>query len=301
MQRQIEAAVHLGFVMLANRPLYSHLYLEGLRMLMRIQEREQPTRARQSFEFASHQRRLDLLRTVVRLTMNWPLDFVDQCAALPHVHTTVAGSKETRPYWVESVLRGQLLTKRSPVSKLEADSIAAVVARQGASKAGILKAAKALSGRDLAHWLRPSQVSPYTTDELIEWIDQEIAKRHGTRKNLLLRDKVMFIAARGLQLTMPKLLSIHIESIPKLGNGAFSFCDRIDAKSAVFVMLEWYVQQVRPVLKSGKTSAVFTSNKGTALTCTALGMRFDRAIRSAGLDREVFTWMRWTRVGVKRL
>ena len=111
-------------------------------MLMRIQEREQSTGARQYFEFSSRQRRLELLQTVVRLTMNWPLDFVHQCAALPHAHTTVAGSKETKPYWVDSVLRGQLLLKRLPVSKIEADSIVAVVARQGASKAGILKAAK---------------------------------------------------------------------------------------------------------------------------------------------------------------
>lgn len=128
--------------------------------------------------------------------MSWPLDFVNQCAALPHAHTTVAGSKETKPYWVDSVLRGQLLLKRLPVSKIEADSIVAVVARQGASKAGILKAAKALSGRYIAHLLRPSEVSPDAADELIQRIDQEIAKRHGTRKNLLIRDKVMFIAAR---------------------------------------------------------------------------------------------------------
>ena len=100
---------------------------------------------------------------------------------------------------------------------------------------------------------------------------------------------------------MPKLLSMHVESLPTLENGRFSSCDRVDAKSAVLTIPGWYLQQVRPVLKSGKTSAIFTSNKGTALTCTALGMRFDRAIRLADLDREVFTWMRWTRVGVKRL
>ena len=111
----------------------------------------------------------------------------------------------------------------------------------------------------------------------------------------------MVIAARGLRLTMPRLLSMHVESIPTLRNGKFSFCDRVDANSAVLAMLGWYLQQVRPVLKSGKTSAIFTSSKGTALTCTALGMRFAQAIRLAGLDREVFTWMRWTRVGVKRL
>ena len=59
-------------------------------------------------------------------------------------------------------------------------------------------------------------------------------------------------------------------------------------------MLAWYVANVRPCLVvDGSIDDLFLTQAGRPMEPGALGMRFDRATRRAGLTQAIPTWTRW--------
>lgn len=94
MQRAINAALDTGYFLLEpTRPVYSHLYFDGIRMLMNIIPRERRAGLREPFELADILERSRRLLLATRLTANWPQTLRLRCAQRPHVYTTIVGSR----------------------------------------------------------------------------------------------------------------------------------------------------------------------------------------------------------------
>lgn len=294
MQIGIDTALNDGFtVMESGQWVYSHLYFEGLRMLMRVVDLPASARHRMGFEFASIEQRLDLLRSSIELSSDWPDRFLRRCSALPHAYTSVS-MNEQGPYWLGSVLRNHVLNRRALISKEEADAIATAAQRLDASSP-LRELTRRLSGREIAHLLpTPPAVTDNMADMLIASLDQEISIASTSYRRLLLRDKVMFIAARCLRLSIPQLLALSVDDIGPCDDEEFSFWERIDTQCCAWAMLRWYARNVRPQLALGSTKALFTSVEGKPVKGNAISMRFVRAVSAAQLGRAIQHWNLWT-------
>ncbi|MCS4509966.1 TniQ family protein [Xylophilus ampelinus] len=295
MQMQIDAVLRDGFIVMeSGRDVYAPLYFDGLRMIMRVAELPPTVRHRSGFEFTSIEHRLKLLRAAVELTGDWPTRLLRRCSTLSHAYTSVSG-QEQGPYWLDSVLRWEVLNRRALLSQVEAESIAAAARRLDAF-APLGGLTRRLSGRDIAHLL--PALPPVTNDSadmLIASLDQEISVASTRRRLLLLRDKVMFIAARCLCLSVPQILALSVDDLNSIGGEEFSFWERIDTRDRAWAMLRWYSRNVRPLLASVSTKALFTTVEGGPLKRNAVGMRFVRAVSAAGLARAIPDWTRWVR------
>jgi hypothetical protein len=175
---------------------------------------------------------------------------------------------------------------------IEAKAIAAASAREFGAYTPT--AARKLSGRDVAHMLRLPPVGDDVAELLIASIDHEIGEAAEERKTLLLRDKVMFTAARCLHLSVPRLLQLETGQFPERGGQDFSFWDPIDTADRAALMLDWYQRRVRPhLLREDDVRNLFVTNDGQPLHSSAVGMRFERAVRKAGLKRAIPSWTHW--------
>jgi hypothetical protein len=205
-QKKIDDAVRDGYAeAVPGRSVYSPLYFDGLRLIMRAVDIPGSARQLRGFEFETLEMRLKLLRSAVDLTENWPSKFVDRCARMPHPFTTIANKMQC-PYWVDEVLREHVSQRRAVISHTEAAAIVAAALRRDPA-APLVELARQLSGRDIGRLIPPlPPVSDDSSDLLMIFMDQAISIASPSSRLLLLRDKVMFIAGRVLRLKMPRLL-----------------------------------------------------------------------------------------------
>ena len=82
-------------------------------------------------------------------------------------------------------------------------------------------------------------MSENTVDMLIASIHQEVSSSRSIRLALLLRDKVMFIAALCMHLSTPQLLPVKPRELAAVNCARFSFWERIDTMERAAVMLSW--------------------------------------------------------------
>lgn len=296
MQRKLDSAIHSGFTELyPGSPLYSPLYFDGLRMIMRAADARGPVRHRRGFEFEPIKERLKLLRAAVDLTEDWPMRFIERCGKLPHAFTSIA-NKETGPYWVDSVLRQHVVKRRAVISNAEAKAIAEAATRQDPS-ASLRTLTRRLSGRDIGHMLPPlPPVTDDSADLLIAFLDQGMCKAKPRDRMLLLRDKVIFSAGRCLRLSIPDILALQLSDIGSAIDEEFSFWEPVDTRDRALSMLRWYARTVRPSLALEGTDALFVTAAGAPIKRNGVGMRFSAAVAKAQLSRAIPDWTRWARL-----
>lgn len=295
-QRYIDRALGQGFVMLPNLgAVYSHLYFDGLRQLM-IGMAALGTFPGHSgsFERVGVGGRLQRLQAAVKLADDWPNRFLGYCSQVKKPYAAFTKDAADIPYWLASVLRQQLLARSAPLYRDEAESIA--TASERITGRSDISAARLLSGRSIDRALLRPFVSDDTADMLVASIDHEVSRSTGIRRAILLRDKVMFIAARCMHLSTPQLLALDPEAFAAVNCARFSFWDRIDTTGRAAVMLSWYLDRLRPQLVQGTDApAFFTALGGGALKPNAVGSRFTRAVHVAGLSRGIPSWNHWLR------
>ncbi len=113
------------------------------------------------------------------------------------------------------------------------------------------------------------------------------------KRNLLLRDKVMFIAARCLKLSPTQLTQLKISDVVVNRVKEISFWARIETVEQVHEMLGWYRHKVRPHLAIKNENALFVTHRGKAISPNGVGARFVRAVTDAGLRRSIPSWGQW--------
>lgn len=301
-QRCIDRVLDQGFATLTDQgAVYSHLYFDGLRQLMigLVALGSLPGQ-RGSFEGADIADRLQRLQAAVMLAGDWPNRFLRFCSQVKKPYAAFTKDAAEIPYWLASVLRQELLARRAPVHRDEAEAIATASERI-TGRSGI-SAARQLSGRSIEHVLARPFVSGDTADMLIASLDQEVSRSTGIRRALLMRDKVMFIAGRCLHLSTPQLLALDPGAFAAVNCDRFSFWDRIDTTGRAAAMLSWYLVRLRPQLvQGGPGQALFTVQGGVVLKPNAVGSRFTRAVQAAGLSRSIPSWSHWVRTTSRSL
>lgn len=302
MQLRIDRALDLGFVTLSNQgAVYSHLYFDGLRQLMNGLTALGPfSGQRGSFDRANVGDRLQRLHTAVALTDDWPNRFLRFCSKTKGPYTAFTKDSAEIPYWIASVLRQQLLSRRAAVHRDEAEAI--VAASERITGRSDISTARLLSGRSIEYALVRPCVSENVADMLVASLDQEVSRSTGIRRLLLLRDKVMFITARCMHLSIPQLLALDPGVFVDVNCAQFSFWNRIDTSARAAFMLSWYLDRLWPRLTQGVGGrALFTSQGGEVLKPNAVSSRFTRAVQEAGLSRSIPSWNHWIRTAARSL
>lgn len=295
-QRCIDRALEQGFATLPNQgAIYSHLYFDGLRRLMigMAALGKFPGHIG-SFERVGVGARLQRLQAAVQLADDWPNRFLGYCSQVKKPYSVFSKDAAEMPYWLASVLRQQLLARRAPVQRDEAEAI--VTASERITGRSDTFTARQLSGRSIERALARPYVSDDTADMLVASLDQEVGRSSGSRRALLLRDKVMFITARCMRLSTPQLLALEPGAFVGVSCARFSFWDRVDTAAQAAAMLSWYLNRLRPQLVQDVGDlALFTAQGGVALKPNAVGSRFTRAVQEAGLSRCIPSWSHWIR------
>lgn len=293
LQRNINEIVAVGYAAIGNSVVYSHLYLDGLRILMAgLSALSNKAGRSVDFERAPILERLARLKAANDLLVEWPEAFLARCATIKKPYSSFTASKGTNPYWLHHVLRSEVLNKTAKLSLAEARAIS-----HAAEKfTGITtsSSARAFSGRDVGRFLQQPSVSNEVAEMLIASIDQEISEARNQHRLILLRDKVLFIVGRCMHLTMPQLLALNISDFEDKQISNFSFWELPNNESEASAMVNWYIKEVRPKLAQGKIiDAMFISTMGRNLGESAAGMRFTRAIQKASLASAVSNWTLW--------
>lgn len=296
MQQAINQALQSGYVKLGESCVYAPQYFEGLRRLMRIVPSEEASFKRRSiFELSSISQRTLLLQFSMQLVVNWPCRLLQRCKEIPHAYTTLSVGGGAIPYWLHSVLRWNIYSGRADISKDEVMAMMHVVEQHG-SLGSASHRVKKIWGRDIRHLApRDPSVDDVTADMLIAALNQEISRANIQKRNLLLRDKVMFIAARCLKLTPTKLTQLKVTNTNVSTNGGeeFSFGTPVKTAEQAYAMLRWYRLKVRPRLALKNQSTLFVTHHGGPISPNGVGARFVRAVTAAGLRRSIPSWGQW--------
>ena len=294
LQLELVQTVERGFAFIGPSPVYSHLYFDGLRLLMTGLARMQTSNEKSvSFDRAPAMERLSRLRDAMVLTRRWPDAMLDRCAPVRQPYTMFSHHALVIPCWLDVVLRRHLLRASAQFSAAEANAIRAATE----SVSGITSAsgARRLSGRDVGRFVPTPCVEDEVADGLIASIDREIGEAAGVRRWILLRDKVMFIAGRTLHLGTRDLLTLTVADYgAEQEDEEFSFWERIDTGARTAGMLGWYARHVRPRLcQHDHEPHLFTTEAGRCISQSSVGMRFQRALRVSFHTRSISNWTRW--------
>lgn len=295
-QKHIDQVLDFGYVKIQdNNSVYSHLYFDGLRRLMNgLVILGSPDVRRCSFDRAIAKDRLQRIAAAVILTKCWPTQFLEFCNKIKRTYAAFNNDPAVSPYWLASVLRQEILLKRAPLLFDEAESIAA--AALNITGKDDIRSARRLSGRCVDQVMCRPSVGHDTADLLIASLDQKIGRAEGIRQFLLQRDKVMFIAARCMHLSIPKLLKVQFSITNEIDAVDFSFWDRIGSYDRAVCMLGWYASLVKSQIpKQAVGSALFISQYGAAIKPNAVSARFNEAVRESDLHRSITSWNHWVR------
>jgi hypothetical protein len=293
-QRRLDSAVDAGFAFVGGTtPIYSHLFFDGLRVFVHGIDRIRPPSERLSkIDNAEANRRMQLWSEAAALTYEWPERLVTWCAGVPHAYSILNNSDPNMPYWVASVLRERVYGGRAKVSVAEAASIL-----KAAKKAGLHGAARArkLSGRDIQRFVAQPYCSMEVAAALLTSLAEEIRCASGERRSLLHRDRVMFLVGRELGLSVPQLLSLVWRTGGCVGSPqSEDWPARLGHASQQVV--EAFGREDRLVTaRCSPGRPLFVAARGRMLKPSAVGERFRRAVRSAGLEKRIVDWKHWTR------
>lgn len=299
LQRQLDRLLACGFFELAGAPIYSHLFLEGLRLLMRgLRHFPGATlRSHRFFEHCPPVERLAQLREAISLLDCWPEQFLKRCRSVRHAYSLFTRDAEPAPCWLWTVLRRELLNLPAPLGLDEARAIldaTSNVKGMGKGRAS-LAAARKLSGRDITSLIQQPAANEDEVGRLIACLDHRASELSGRAQAVLLRDKVMLLFGRRMHMSQAALASLTVSAVPTCAVNSetcwFSAKQSDDAGS----LLAWYVANVRPLLAPlGRSTALFVSCSGEGITSSAIGERLQRAARDAGLRKDVSNWAAWT-------
>lgn len=295
-QLLLDDALRQGYFLIAGQPVYTHLFLDGLRALMQGLNRSQISdeQTPRVFEYGSPAYRCERLCEAFDLLNAWPEKFISRCVATRRTYTDFVFSSQPTPWWLYSVLKMELFRSSAKLSIQEAKAIFDVTEKQ----TGIASAAAArrFSGRDISALVERVGVTESEVDILFAELDHRIAEVGGANRWLLLRDKVMLLAGRRWVLPLETLAQM---TVTKYSNRVYSsepFWNNVSNPDELDAVIAWYVAKVRPLLAPrATTDSLFVSARGEPIGPTAIQARLAKAVKGASLRLGVSDWKSWIR------
>jgi hypothetical protein len=296
LQRHLTGAVDAGFALVGGIPVYSHLYFDGLRVLITALRRSASVSGHANFERTTGSDRLAWLHAALELTSDWPLRLLAWARSVRKPYTVLTRDVRKVPWWLDSVLRMELIQRRSRLLADEAHAILAASVRTGAG--GTVAAARKLSGRDVGTVVHRRAVDDRMARSFLSSLADELHASTGIRRSLLERDLAMFVVGRALALTQAQICRLTLQdlTIALRPARATPGLPRLDLGAGRLV--EAYVAGARNAFVGERGgSLLFPGIAGAILTPNAVGMRFSRAVRAAKLDCAEMSWGSWVRGG----
>ena len=315
LQGRMDHALMHGHTDWAGNPsMYSLQYFDGSRALVagltssrtinRLElahdcnELTQVAWPRSGFEFANLGARKNLLVWLSMLLQDWPKNLRTLIHDSRLRYADLKGDSDSRPYWIEDVIKHEAGGGVAAISDDEVLSITHAVEKQHGRFS--LEKARALSGRDLGnHVTKRSAVSDDVYEDLMTSIDHQIACTFDeTERACLIRDKIMFAVGRQLQLSESSLAGLTLAQLyiiaPKVAKLDFSDVARTPAQARAWV--EWYWNEMRPNLfPQPGCSHIFTSHLTQhQFSVSAISARFNKVVNAAMLRATLPTFGRLT-------
>jgi hypothetical protein len=292
-QRHLDSVVQAGYGVVGDVPIYSHLYLNGLRILMhglRKAAGELPSKV--AIEALGAQERLRLYAEALALLEAWPTRFIAMCQGMRKPYSQFLPGRVDAPWWIWSVLRANFHSGMASISSSEAEAIfRATKARTGR---GGVYAARVLFGRDISGFVEKLRANEDDVDLLMAGLDHAIARARLKDRSLLLRDKIMFLVGRRLNCTLTELVALTIEDVKLAVGNVEPFWDNAQNAGDAQALLAWYVQKVRPeIAPVCRSNSLFVSRSGEGLGVNAASARLTQAVKAAGLRAGFVRWSCW--------
>ena len=291
MQRDFDQILGQGHGRVGNEDVYSHLYFEGLGALVRGLERARQRGTLPAVEAEPPRSRATRLLAAHELVQQWPNRLLEFCSGIRRPYSLFIKDQPKLPYWLYSVLRGELSVISAPLLADEVDAIRGYVERRQVTVSS--KTISTVSGRDVSRRSRYRRVGCDVGERLLASIDHRISEAEGTDRLVLLRDKVLITVGRCLALGLDGLSRLEVETYVN-EFGPVSFWDGIDTRQDARNLLGWYARRVRPQWPHRlKTNAVFTTVAGNRMSTQAIGARFAMAVQQGMLTASVPHWRGW--------
>lgn len=320
-QEQVEVVLQRGYADWAgNSSMHSLLFFDGLRALIagitslqttkRLKEKYKPsgfdlsTWPRTGLEMAALPLRREVLAWTAVLLENWPINFVHLIRENKLRYAELKGDSEQRPFWYEDVIRREVGGGIAPIGEQEVKAIVAMVeAKCGRFN---INAARRLSGRDISAHIADRFSKPISDElyeDLLTSIDHKIAATvNRVERASLIRDKIMFAVGRQLHLSEEALAQLTLEQIRVMvpENVDPDFSDVAWTSIQARAWSEWYWDRMRPQLRPmPHVKSIFTSAvTGRAFRHSAIGMRFQKTVRGAMMQRFIPSYSCWSGSGV---
>lgn len=115
LQNKIYDCIRTGVAFVAERPLYSFIFLEGIRTMMqgvaRIEKIKERVQAQKIvLETSEIELRLQLLTQCAKLIKSWPVNFAEylKTSKQPYSNIVSRNTDGSAPYWIEQVIKDAL-------------------------------------------------------------------------------------------------------------------------------------------------------------------------------------------------
>lgn len=313
-QLRIETALKQGYLNWADNPsMYSHIFFDGLRSLITgLTSRHSIERLNKSedaraitlsswpkmgFEFSQFENRKLLINWLSQLLQVWPEHFQSLIRSSKLRYADMKGDSDSRPYWLESIIKGTAGGGFPIITEDEVSSITHSVENKYGQFS--LTKAREFSGRDLSnHVSKFRPVSDDVYEDLLTSIDHQIAGTlDKTERDCLIRDKIMFAAGRLLGLSEGALSKLTLTQVRELApeSAALDFSEVARHPSQARAWVEWYWDNMRPNLQpEPHVPEIFTSIVTMrGIKHSTVGRRFQQAVQWAMMQSVIRTYGAW--------
>jgi len=290
-QRSLDAVIDRGYVEIGGQPIYSHLFLDGMRHLMTGLNTRQDGRV--IFESQQAVDRLARMREALDLLEDWPYRLLEKCRDLPQPFRRFVRQGEVMPWWLWSILRRDVFRAQSELREDEVKSILDATEKITGHRSGAQ--ARMLSGRNVSSNAPKDYVTEDEVDALIAHIDSRIAVASETQRLRLLRDKVIFLVARRRHLGASALAAMTVHEAARNDEYSDAFWCNACRPGDVERIVGWYLCNVRPAIAPNcRSESLFVSRSGQGMSRVAIAANLKSAVHAADMHRRLASMSCWS-------
>lgn len=287
----VGAALAERFVSLNGEGIYAPAFFSGIRALASVCNAAKRKRA--GFDSFPIDTRCQLLQTVGFWLSDWPAQFLESAEARGLTYSELRPSRDTLPFWIDSVAIPHFFAKRIHYSAEEIESVLAHL--ETSQGYGSPATARRIYGINIDYSRVPDELRPKAPSDayqkLVTHIDESIKGcRSPSRRLMLQSDKVWICLGCVRGMSIRQLADLQLAELRILARGAWrSKRNAPQTIEEVRVLLRWYLARVRPqaVSNDNCTHAFLSRDGHRSVSPNGLSMRFRKHIVKAQLDGSV--------------
>lgn len=298
LQQAMQLAATNGYLSFAgSRDLHSLAFFMGVRIiatgLLRANRKGITAQSEGYVEHLGPAERHILMSLVASNLADWPERFAETCSSIRTPYSHFTRDAKRLPYWLDRFCTEQLRRDKVRLPPEEVQFIQNMT--EAATGKFSTANARRLYQRDLSTKVRPAPVTDEDAEEFLAFMDQAISTARGSERRDLLRDKVLFLAARISRLTASATASLTSDSAEAAPSESEEQPWKTPSTTQEFQLwMPWYMKEVRSSYRAANTKWLFLcSGKTGKLSESLISARFVKALQASGLDRRIHGFKHW--------